>query len=180
MKSLKIVGTGVCLPSRVLTNAELERMIRPMARYAELHARRRAPDGFDARFSALWRRYVYRVTDAPGVPDPLVRGHVLAWPRTLDEKAMQEAATLLLGEHDFASFCKRREGATTIRTLLDLRVEKVLKLGGALRLSGFLDVFNMFNANPEQNITWSSGTSFLRPSNIVPPRIARFGTKFEW
>jgi tRNA pseudouridine38-40 synthase len=90
-----------------------------------------APDGFDARFSALWRRYVYRVTDAPGAPDPLVRGHVLAWPRALDAAAMQEAASLLLGEHDFASFCKRREGATTVRTLLDLRVERVRRDGGS-------------------------------------------------
>ncbi len=89
-----------------------------------------APGGFDARFSALWRRYVYRVTDAPGVPDPLTRGHVLAWPRPLDETAMQEAATLLLGEHDFAAFCKRREGATTVRTLLDLRVDRVRRTGG--------------------------------------------------
>jgi tRNA pseudouridine38-40 synthase len=88
-----------------------------------------AAEGFDARFSALWRRYVYRVTDAPGVPDPLTRSHVLAWPRPLDAAAMQEAATLLLGEHDFASFCKKREGATTIRTLLDLRVERVGSAG---------------------------------------------------
>lgn len=65
-------------------------------------------------------------------------------------------------------------------TLLDLRVEKMFRLRGDIRLAGFLDVFNAFNANPEQNITWSSGTSFLRPSNIVPPRIARFGAKFEW
>ena len=64
-------------------------------------------------------------------------------------------------------------------TLLDLRVEKVLRLGQT-SLSGFFDIFNMFNNNAEQNITWSSGSSFLRPSNIVPPRIARFGAKFEW
>jgi tRNA pseudouridine38-40 synthase len=89
-----------------------------------------APDGFDARFSALWRRYVYRVVDAPTAPDPLTRGHVLAWPRHLDETGMQEAASLLLGEHDFASFCKRREGATTVRTLLDLRVDRVRRGDG--------------------------------------------------
>ena len=65
-------------------------------------------------------------------------------------------------------------------TLLDLRVEKLIRLPRSLALSGFVDVFNMTNANAEQNITWSSGSSFLRPSNIVPPRILRFGTKFEW
>ena len=90
-----------------------------------------APEGFDARFSALWRRYVYRLIDAPGVPDPLTRGHVLAWPRPLDESAMQAAADLLVGEHDFASFCKRREGATTVRTLLDLHVERVRRGAGS-------------------------------------------------
>lgn len=78
-----------------------------------------APDGFDARFSALERRYVYRLSDATA-PDPLTRGHIVAWPRTLDVDAMNEAATLLLGEHDFAAFCRKREGASTIRTLLAL------------------------------------------------------------
>jgi tRNA pseudouridine38-40 synthase len=81
---------------------------------------RAAPVGFDARFSAEWRRYVYRIVDDPGVVDPLVRGHVLEWPRALDVTAMAEASQHLLGERDFASFCKRREGATTVRTLLAL------------------------------------------------------------
>ncbi len=77
-----------------------------------------APDGFDARYSPLWRRYAYRICD--GVADPLTRGQVLAWPRPLELPAMNEASTRLLGLHDFAAFCKRREGATTVRTLLDL------------------------------------------------------------
>ncbi len=77
-----------------------------------------APDGFDARFSPLWRRYAYRVTD--GVPDPLVRRHVLAWPRPLDREALEAASEPLLGLHDFAAFCKQRAGSTTVRTLLDL------------------------------------------------------------
>lgn len=82
-----------------------------------------APAGFDARFSALWRRYVYRVVD--GVEDPLTRNHVLAWREPLDVDAMNAAAAHLLGEHDFASFCKKREGATTIRTLLEIHWERV-------------------------------------------------------
>ncbi|MFE7928097.1 tRNA pseudouridine(38-40) synthase TruA [Streptomyces sp. NPDC057456] len=79
-----------------------------------------APAGFNARFSAIWRRYAYRVTDNPGGVDPLLRSHVLwhDWP--LDVDAMNEAARRLLGEHDFAAYCKRREGATTIRTLQEL------------------------------------------------------------
>jgi tRNA pseudouridine38-40 synthase len=87
---------------------------------ADLRVRRvvTAPDGFDARFSALWRRYAYRVTD--GVADPLTRGHVLGWPRPLDLDAINTASVGLLGLHDFAAFCKQREGATTVRTLLEL------------------------------------------------------------
>ncbi len=77
-----------------------------------------APPDFDARFSAMERRYVYRICD--GAPDPLTRGSVVALRRRLDVDAMNAAADHLLGEHDFASFCKKREGATTIRTLLEL------------------------------------------------------------
>ncbi len=82
-----------------------------------------AADGFDARFSALWRRYAYRIDDV-GLADPLTRNHVLAWPRALDLDRMNRAAALLLGEQDFAAFCKKREGATTLRTLRDLRWER--------------------------------------------------------
>jgi tRNA pseudouridine38-40 synthase len=84
-----------------------------------------APEGFDARFSAVWRRYCYRIAVEPQAVDPLTRGHVVAWPRPLDLDRMNESAALLVGEHDFASFCRRREGATTIRTLLDLAWTRV-------------------------------------------------------
>jgi tRNA pseudouridine38-40 synthase len=89
---------------------------------ADLRVRRavEAPAGFDARFSALWRRYAYRIADTPAATDPLQRAAVLTWGRPLDEAAMNAAAQALVGMHDFASFCKQREGATTIRTLLDL------------------------------------------------------------
>lgn len=83
-----------------------------------------APAGFDARFSAIWRRYAYRVVDHPEDVDPLTRGHVVAWPRPLDLAAMNSAGQVLLGEHDFAAFCRRRAGATTIRALLDLHWER--------------------------------------------------------
>lgn len=78
------------------------------------------PAAFDARFGALWRRYAYRIADRPELVDPLTRSHVLAWPRPLDAAAMNAASVLLVGRHDFASFCKQREGATTIRTLEEL------------------------------------------------------------
>jgi tRNA pseudouridine38-40 synthase len=78
-----------------------------------------APTGFDARFSALERRYVYRLADRPGA-DPLARGYVVEWPRQLDVEAMNAAAAPLLGEHDFAAFCRKRAGATTVRILREL------------------------------------------------------------
>jgi tRNA pseudouridine38-40 synthase len=79
-----------------------------------------APAGFDARFSALWRRYAYRVCDDEAAADPLRRHETLWYFRRLDLAAMNEAARCLLGEHDFAAFCRRREGATTIRALRTL------------------------------------------------------------
>lgn len=78
-----------------------------------------AADGFDARFAAVWRRYAYRIVDRPELVDPLRRSHVLAHQRPLDVGAMDQAARSLVGLHDFAAFCKQREGATTIRTLLE-------------------------------------------------------------
>jgi tRNA pseudouridine38-40 synthase len=79
-----------------------------------------APPGFDARFSALWRRYAYRVCDDPALADPLRRHETLWYPRRLDVGAMNEAARACLGEHDFAAFCRRRDGASTVRELLRL------------------------------------------------------------
>ncbi len=76
-----------------------------------------APEGFDARFSALSRRYAYRVCDDPVGVDPLRRHDVLWHPRPLDIDRMNAATRLMLGEHDFAAFCRKREGATTIREL---------------------------------------------------------------
>jgi len=75
------------------------------------------PDTFDARFGALWRRYVYRICDAEGGVDPLQRRAVLLWPRPLDVAAMAPAAASLVGLHDFVAFCKARPNGTTIRTL---------------------------------------------------------------
>jgi tRNA pseudouridine38-40 synthase len=83
-----------------------------------------APDGFDARFSALWRRYSYRVCDDPAAADPLRRHDTLWYPRPVDVAPMNEAASACLGEHDFAAFCRRREGATTVRDLLRLEFDR--------------------------------------------------------
>ncbi|NED94420.1 tRNA pseudouridine(38-40) synthase TruA [Phytoactinopolyspora alkaliphila] len=85
-----------------------------------------APDGFDARFSAIWRRYVYRVADSSYGVDPLLRSHILWHDRPLDLAAMNAAAAGLLGEHDFAAYCRARAGATTIRELRTLSWERTV------------------------------------------------------
>ncbi|HOT33825.1 MAG TPA: tRNA pseudouridine(38-40) synthase TruA [Rhodoglobus sp.] len=76
-----------------------------------------APPGFDARFSPIWRRYEYRIADARAERNPLLRGHTLWYPAALDEQRMADAANELLGLHDWAAYCRPREGATTIREL---------------------------------------------------------------
>ena len=83
-----------------------------------VHAVTVAPEGFDARFSATARHYRYLLCDRPERLDPLRRREIVAHRRPLDVAAMNEAAGRLVGLHDFAAFCKRREGATTVRTLL--------------------------------------------------------------
>ena len=88
-----------------------------------VHAAREVPAAFDARFGALGRRYRYRISDGPAVHDPL-RRDVLRHRRPLDVEAMDRAGRALLGEHDFLSYCRPREGATTIRTLQTLRWER--------------------------------------------------------
>ena len=76
-----------------------------------------APDGFDARFSPLRRRYEYRIADGRARKDPRTAGHTLWISDSLNQAAMNRLGKALLGLHDWASFCRAREGATTIRTL---------------------------------------------------------------
>ena len=78
-----------------------------------------APEGFDARFSAVWRRYEYRIADDVTGYDPLDRLRTTRVRARLDAAAMDDAARSLIGLHDFAAYCKPRPEATTIRTLLE-------------------------------------------------------------
>jgi len=75
------------------------------------------PAEFDARFAALWRRYEYRISDRPCGAEPLRRRFVLDRRRALDAAAMADAASRLLGLHDFTAFCRWRDMATTVRTV---------------------------------------------------------------
>jgi tRNA pseudouridine38-40 synthase len=121
----------VDVPSSALPNAypraprigeaEFEPLVRRLCRFLPTDVRvldiTRAPAGFDARFSALRRHYVYRLSTAPYGVEPQQARYVTAWPRPLDVDAMAAASRDLLGLHDFAGFCRQRENATTIRDL---------------------------------------------------------------
>jgi tRNA pseudouridine38-40 synthase len=76
-----------------------------------------APEGFHARFSALRRIYTYKILDNNEVIAPLSRYDVAPWYRPLDVDLINKASALVLGHHDFAAFCKFKDGGTTIRTL---------------------------------------------------------------
>ena len=102
--------------------APLARKLRGVLRpYADVTVARTgtAPEGFDARFSAVWRRYAYRVADESAGYNPLTRRNTTFVRARLDAERMNEAASTLIGLHDFAAYCRPREGATTIRTLLE-------------------------------------------------------------
>jgi tRNA pseudouridine38-40 synthase len=100
---------------------EFQPLVRRLGRLlpADVRVRRivRAPAGFDARFSALRRHYVYRISTADYGVDPQQSRFITSWPRPLDVEAMASASQKLLGLNDFAAFCRHREGATTIRDL---------------------------------------------------------------
>lgn len=102
-------------------DAEFLALLRRLARFLPPDVRvrqiSRAPTGFDARFSALRRHYVYRLSTAPFGVEPAQARYVTAWPRPLDIDAMVAASQELLGLNNFAAFCRHRDGATTIRDL---------------------------------------------------------------
>lgn len=100
-----------------------------------------APEGFDARFSALSRHYEYRICDGSAGVDPLDRHRILWHPRPLDVTLMHEGAQRLLGEHDFGAFCRRRPGATTIRRLLRFDWRRVEGTERELRATIEADAF---------------------------------------
>ena len=119
------------IPADVLPNAyprsprqtepEFQPLVRRLGRLLppDVRVRRivRAPAGFDARFSALRRHYIYRLSTAPYGVEPQQARYITGWPRALDVDEMIVASRNLVGLHDFAAFCRHREAATTIRDL---------------------------------------------------------------
>ena len=103
-----------------LAGSLLRRLAALMPPDARVRAAVVVPPTFDARFSATFRRYEYRVTDTVWGTEPLRRHDTLHWVRTLDLARLQASAVPLLGEHDYAAFCKRKEHATTVRAITKL------------------------------------------------------------
>jgi tRNA pseudouridine38-40 synthase len=122
----------------VAAPAALRRLNRVLPADVRAHSLDVAPAGFDARFSALWRRYSYRVCDSQA-GDPLRRRDTLWHPRPVDPDLMNQAAAACLGEHDFAAFCRRRPGASTVRGLLrlDWRRDETGVVGGTVIADAF-------------------------------------------
>lgn len=89
-----------------------------------VHSAQPVPADFDARFSAVWRAYSYRLADAQSFQDPLAQDFTAQVKGTLDHEAMAVAACEAVGLHDFLPFCKPRPGATTIRTLHEFAVSR--------------------------------------------------------
>jgi tRNA pseudouridine38-40 synthase len=108
-----------CRADRTPAQAAVTRLNGVLPHDIVVHGVSLAPEGLHARFSATSRRYLYRICDQPQLLDPLRRGDTVVHRRPLDVEAMHAAAQQLLGLKDFAAFCMKREGATTIRTLLD-------------------------------------------------------------
>ncbi|RAN77538.1 tRNA pseudouridine(38-40) synthase TruA [Bacillus sp. SRB_336] len=98
-------------------NGALGRVLGDLHGAVEVVAAGPAPAGFDARFSALWRRYSYRIADPSTRRDPLQRAVTLWHRHDLDVDLMNQAARPLLGLQDFKAFAKPRVGSTTVRTL---------------------------------------------------------------
>jgi tRNA pseudouridine38-40 synthase len=97
-----------------------------------------APDDFDARFSATAREYRYRI-DEREPPDPFVARYVWSRPGHLALRPMRAAAGTLVGEHDFASFCRHPgDDRSTVRHLTHLTVAR---RGQALEIRAVADAF---------------------------------------
>ncbi len=102
-----------------------------------------APPGFDARFAAIWRRYVYRLSDRSVPPDPLYRYQIAQVQAPVDLDLLNQEAGNLLGLRDFSAFCRHRAGASTIRTLLELSGRRVASgpMAGVIELTVRADAF---------------------------------------
>ncbi|MDX2376581.1 tRNA pseudouridine synthase A [Microbacterium sp. LRZ72] len=133
-----------------------------------------APPGFDARFSPVWRRYSYRLADRTAGYDPLERHRTARVTAALDEGAMDVAARSLVGLHDFAAYCRPREGATTIRTLLEYDWRR--DAGGVLVANVKADAFCHSMVRALVGACAAVGQGRLAPADVIALRDARLRT----
>ncbi len=147
-----------------------------LGQYADVAVRRTstAPDGFDARFSATWRRYEYRIADAITGYDPLERLRTTTVRAELDVEAMDAAARSLIGLHDFAAYCKPRPEATTIRTLLEYDWRRDER--GILIAHVRADAFCHSMVRALVGACVAAGEGRLAPEHLVAIRDARLRT----
>ena len=124
-----------------VAGALLRRLGRVLPEDVAVHRATVAPAGFDARFSAVWRRYTYRIWDEESQPDPLLRRHVTLIRGRVDVERAHFAAQRLVGLHDFAAFCRPRDGATTIRTVQWIGVARAADADGAVEVGLRADAF---------------------------------------
>jgi tRNA pseudouridine38-40 synthase len=129
---IKRIGRNPDVASRV--NTALPQDIR-------LFSFEKAPAGFDARYSATYRRYRYKIADHASFLDPLSVRYVLKLKVDLDLKLMRLAAKEMVGLHDFGAFCKPRAGATTIRNLRYIRITRNRKEGNLVEIELKGDAF---------------------------------------
>jgi tRNA pseudouridine38-40 synthase len=129
---IKRIGRNPDVASRV--NTALPQDVR-------LFSFEKAPAGFDARYSAIFRRYRYKIADHASFLDPLLVRYVLKLKVDLDLKLMRQAAKEMVGLHDFGAFCKPRAGATTIRNLRYIRITRNRKEGNLVEIELKGDAF---------------------------------------
>ncbi len=156
--------------ARVLGTERRQRGLSEIPGAIVVQAVREAPAGFDARFSAVARRYTYRIHDSACGHDPLTRNSTWWIKEELDVTAMQEAVAALPGLHDFLSFCKPRPGATTVREVRDVQVNRTGQ--GVIELQIEADAFchNMVRSIVGASVRVGRGE---RPVEWMAQRVAQ-------
>ncbi|MEY4450554.1 MAG: hypothetical protein RLZZ304_929 [Actinomycetota bacterium] len=118
-----------------------DRLNRILPQDLRVHTVAPAAQGFDARFSAIFRRYRYRIADGAAANNPLEARYTLTVFQSLNTIDMQVAALEVLGLHDFASFCRPRPGSTTIRELREVKVRRNPEAGNVIEIELLADAF---------------------------------------
>lgn len=142
------------IPAEALNQCSIEgdpgRLVRRLAKLLPDDVRvvdvREAPAGFDARFSALTRTYVYRVTTHPAGALPTRARDTAVWPKPIELHAVQACAEALVGLHDFAAFCRPKEHATTIRDVHSFTWVEVSPMLYEARITADAFCWNMVRA----------------------------------